>query len=876
MATITKKKALSNFQWADQAKTDTQANAWLIPTTPKLDTNSVIASQLNTPADIFKQKYANQWGFNPVDVTQGGRSLQPANTPKLAPWRQDIWDQKQTTPITPAVPATPITQVGQTGKDTDMLYQNNPPKEWSIDSLIGWLSGNTSTPTTSWPTNQQNMDALTANMATVAENAKKASDETKSTLKYGAQQRDYQQEWIKSQADTAQMRMDRQLADQTLQIDRAIADTDRISKRNIAMVEKTAALQGTGKSSWFGQWILNLKEDTLRTIDRLKEDLDRAKTASWEEAKLLWENYNRNKEKIDNDFEYQFRDFTNRQTASIAELTTAWYDPVKVNKALDKIYEEAQYKTQELFTNYVNNYQTLNNETRLQSQEIRTQKEFDNSIQKEFISQYIGYDWEKLGSQTIQSLKGYLDNGQISQNDYDLYTQMIGDNTIATLQKYGTVTENDLTNIEQLLFKWYTPTEAVAYMIQSNPTRFTPQESKTPNIQTYEVNGEKYSWYFDQSGNFVNMWAPWGWGGGWDTPSTDAVSLISKWEWFRDKAYQDSAWVWTVWFGFTNLNGRPVQPWDTIDRASAEQLLQKEISQRQNFMNYITVPLNENQKAALASFEYNLWSGIWEKNAMWILNKVNQWDLAWAASLMKQYVNAWGKPVKWLVNRRNEEAGLLTQAPQWQAQQFDPNKTAQYTSYVETGKMPVGMKSWSAQAEQFIKEANQWYIAAKEAVANQAWFTISNPDAFIGVDDKVRDTINKWLTSLPAFRSTMEELIKLVEKNWTELLPWSTKTQMQQLATNAKLQAKEIYNLWVLNWPDLDLMNTIIPDPTSWTAKLNQLFWMWVSYKDALKNAKDTVLSVWSSNASQVGLSPVWSDNISTETIKLTPWRIKK
>ena len=243
---------------------------------------------------------------------------------------------------------------------------------------------------------------------------------------------------------------------------------------------------------------------------------------------------------------------------------------------------------------------------------------------------------------------------------------MIGDNTIATLQKYGTVTQDDLTNIEQLLTKWYTPTEAVAFMIQNNPTRFTTQESKTPNIQTYEVNGEKYSWYFDEGGNFVNMSAPWGWGGGWNTPSTDAVSLISKWEWFRDKAYQDSAWVWTVWFGFTNLNGRSVKPWDTIDRASAEKLLQKEISQRQNFMNYITVPLNENQKAALASFEYNLWSGIWEKNAMWILNKVNQWDLAWAASIMKQYVNAWGKPIKWLVNRRNEEASLLTQTPQAQ------------------------------------------------------------------------------------------------------------------------------------------------------------------------------------------------------------------
>lgn len=93
------------------------------------------------------------------------------------------------------------------------------------------------------------MDALTANVATVAENAKRKSDEQKSELKYGAQQRDYKLDSIKATADTDQMRLDRQMADQTLQVDRAIADTDRISKRNIAMVEKTAALQGTGKSS---------------------------------------------------------------------------------------------------------------------------------------------------------------------------------------------------------------------------------------------------------------------------------------------------------------------------------------------------------------------------------------------------------------------------------------------------------------------------------------------------------------------------------------------------------------------------------------------------------------------------------------------------
>jgi len=752
MATITKKKALSNFQWADQAKNDTQSNVWLIPTTPKLDTNSVIASQLNTPADIFKRRYANQWMTTPVS----------------------------TTPATPAVstPASPITQVDQTGKNTDILYQNNIPKGWTIDSLIAGLESKPTTTqtTTSWPTNQQNMDALTTNMATVAENAKKASDETKSILKYGAQQRDYQQELIKSQADTAQVRMDRQMADQTLQVDRAIADTDRISKRNIAMLEKVAALQGTGKSSGFGQWILNLKEDTIRTINRLKEDLDRAKTATGEEAKLLWENYNRNKEKIDNDFEYQFRDFTNRQTASIAELTTAWYDPVKVNKALDKIYEEAQYKTQELFTNYVNNYQTLNNETRLQSQEIRTQKEFENSIQKEFISQYIGYNGEKLGSQTLQSLKWYLDNGQISQNDYDLYSEMMWVNAVETLSQFGVVWEDDYRVISELLSKWYNPTEAVSFMIQNNPNRF--------NIETKALN----EWNRQQQSaiNMENLktrndlllkWGGWASSWTWVAPTWSIVthtqtwrkldsaalpafssaynelmtSWVGKWmvfaEWYRDQAQTIKAmWdrVGMPWASAAELRAAWHQIAD-VGKSDHETGMAIDVYANGSYWAPTAAQvaiLNKNGWYQTAGawdmwhFEY-LWSKWqaqwWDLNTLWQYMKDNQQRWPWYSEedvkafneKIDRFVKSWDK--KWIA--------LAFRTNLFQDKNFkeDFDDTKKFTTaldtvqklikdYSDAGKSTNALK-WMAE-----KVARSMWITTDQALAQlqtQMWFTLA-------------------------------------------------------------------------------------------------------------------------------------------------------
>ncbi len=151
----------------------------------------------------------------------------------------------------------------------------------------------------------------------------------------------------------------------------------------------------------------------------------------------------------------------------------------------------------------------------------------------------------------------------------------------------------------------------------------------------------------------------------WNT--TTALDTIKKWEWFRDKAYQDATGTRTLGYWFTNVNWQPVQPWMTMDRATADELLKQEINQRQDFMNYITVPLNENQKAALSSFEFNLWSGIREKNAMPILDKINQWDLKWAWEIIKKYSYSKWQQLKWLANRRNEEANLLIQQPtQWE------------------------------------------------------------------------------------------------------------------------------------------------------------------------------------------------------------------
>jgi len=63
---------------------------------------------------------------------------------------------------------------------------------------------------------------------------------------------------------------------------------------------------------------------------------------------------------------------------------------------------------------------------------------------------------------------------------------------------------------------------------------------------------------------------------------------------------------------------------DTMSRDVADSMFSKVVNQYTNWKNFVKVPLTENQQTALTSFEYNLGQGIWQKNAMPIINSLNK------------------------------------------------------------------------------------------------------------------------------------------------------------------------------------------------------------------------------------------------------------
>lgn len=150
------------------------------------------------------------------------------------------------------------------------------------------------------------------------------------------------------------------------------------------------------------------------------------------------------------------------------------------------------------------------------------------------------------------------------------------------------------------------------------------------------------------------------------TSQINPITFIASKEGFSPTAYRDSAGVWTIGYGNTQINGRPVRQGDVITQQQAIQLLAQDIARHSTFQNKITRPLTQGQLTALSSFEYNLGSGVWNQNAgQQIIAAINSGDLNTAAALMQQFNKARNPQtgtlavLPGLTNRRQEEARLL-------------------------------------------------------------------------------------------------------------------------------------------------------------------------------------------------------------------------
>lgn len=133
------------------------------------------------------------------------------------------------------------------------------------------------------------------------------------------------------------------------------------------------------------------------------------------------------------------------------------------------------------------------------------------------------------------------------------------------------------------------------------------------------------------------------------------LAHIKKWEGCSLTAYRDVANVLTIGYGST---GPHVKPGMRITEFRAESLLKDDLDRFERAVEkLVKVPLTDNQFAALVSFAFNVGVGALQSSTL--LKKLNAGDYASVPSELMKWVNAGGRKVNGLVNRRKGDGALF-------------------------------------------------------------------------------------------------------------------------------------------------------------------------------------------------------------------------
>ena len=141
--------------------------------------------------------------------------------------------------------------------------------------------------------------------------------------------------------------------------------------------------------------------------------------------------------------------------------------------------------------------------------------------------------------------------------------------------------------------------------------------------------------------------------------SAKGIDLICSFEGLRLTAYDDGVGVWTIGFGTIKYpNGVRVKRGDTCTLEQAKSYMKYDLIEFEHTVNsLVKVPLNQNQFDALVSLTYNIGSGAFKSSTL--LKKLNLSDYKGAADQFDVWVNAGGKRMQGLANRRAKEKSLF-------------------------------------------------------------------------------------------------------------------------------------------------------------------------------------------------------------------------
>ena len=144
------------------------------------------------------------------------------------------------------------------------------------------------------------------------------------------------------------------------------------------------------------------------------------------------------------------------------------------------------------------------------------------------------------------------------------------------------------------------------------------------------------------------------------------LDLIKSFEGCKLNAYKDVIGVVTIGYGHTNPGVLQMGTTWTQDQADAQ--LKQDLAKFENGVSsYVTVPLTDNQFAALVCFAYNC--GLGNLQSSTLLKCVNANDMTGASAQFDRWNKAGGNVVPGLTRRRQAESDLFLKSDGVQSSQ---------------------------------------------------------------------------------------------------------------------------------------------------------------------------------------------------------------
>ena len=134
-----------------------------------------------------------------------------------------------------------------------------------------------------------------------------------------------------------------------------------------------------------------------------------------------------------------------------------------------------------------------------------------------------------------------------------------------------------------------------------------------------------------------------------------AARIVRQFEGCCLSPYEDVAGKWTVGVGHLIPDSEPIRD---ITQEQADALFYTDLALAEKCVDAaVTVPLTDNQKAALISFTFNLGCGALTRSTL--LKKLNSGDVVGACQEFTRWSYASGRQVNGLLRRRTAEAALF-------------------------------------------------------------------------------------------------------------------------------------------------------------------------------------------------------------------------